>query len=70
VTTLKTDENRVRRKAARRGLTLQKSRTPRSWLADARYRLLDPRYNHPLVGKRYDASLSEIERHLDNLGSR
>lgn len=65
MTTRKSDENRVRRKAARKGLSLQKSRAPGSWLSSARYRLLDPRYNHPLIGKRYDAFLSEIEKHLD-----
>lgn len=67
MTTVKSDENRVRRKAARKGLSLQKSRAPGSWLSGARYRLLDPRYNLPLIGKRYDASLSKVERHLDHL---
>lgn len=67
MTTPKANENRVRRKAARKGLVVQKSGSSSGWFSSGGYRLLDPRYNRPLLGKRHDASLSEIERHLDHL---
>lgn len=67
--TSKTDENRVRRKAARKGLSVQKLASSGSggWFNRGGYRLIDPRWKLPLLGKRYDASLSRIERHLDHL---
>lgn len=63
----KVNENRVRRKAARRGYEVRKSTSSGGWFNRSGYRLLDPRWNLPLLGKRYDASLSKIERYLDHL---
>jgi hypothetical protein len=67
MTTLKVNENRVRRKAARKGLAVQKSASHGGFMDGGGYRLIDPRYNLPLLGKRYEASLSQIERNLDRL---
>lgn len=67
MSTQKVHENRVRRKAARKGFTVQKSASVGGRTDRVGYRLLDPRYNLPLIGKRYDASLEEIERNLDRL---
>lgn len=64
--TEKATENWVRRKAARKGLKLMKSGAA-GWFNKGGYRLLDPRWNLPLLGKRYDASLTKIERYLDRL---
>lgn len=66
MTVKKVTENRVRCKAARKGLKLVKSGAA-GWFNKGGYRLLDPRWNLPLLGKRYDASLSKIERYLDHL---
>jgi len=65
MTTQKSTENRVRRKAALQGYKLCRS-AKTGWFNQGSYRLLDPRWNFPLLGKRYDASLFKIERYLDH----
>ena len=62
----KTRENRVRRRAARLGYQVMKSRL-RGWPTldnHGDYMLRDPRTGIPVMGSYYDASLDDIEAWL------
>jgi hypothetical protein len=60
-------ENRLRRKAARLGLALRKSRARRLHLNDrGGYRIVDPYHNFIVAGERFDLSLEEVEAFLDD----
>jgi hypothetical protein len=62
----KTVENRVRRKAARDGYGLRKSRRiVNGYDNDGEYMLVDASHNYCVLSPRYDASLDEIETWLD-----
>ena len=61
-----TVENRVRRKAARNGYGIQKSRRyVDGWDNQGEYMLIDASQNFCILGPRYDATLDEIETWLD-----
>jgi hypothetical protein len=60
-------ENRLRRKAARLGLALRKSRARRLHLNNlGGYRIIDPYHNFIVAGERFDLSLEEVEAFLDD----
>lgn len=60
-------ENRLRRKAARLGLALRKSRARRLYLNNqGGYRIVDPYHNFIVAGERFDLSLEEVEAFLDD----
>ena len=62
----RTAENRVRRKAARNGYGIQKSRRyVDGWDNQGEYMLFDASQNLCVLGPRYDATLDEIETWLD-----
>ncbi len=66
----KTIENRVRRKAARKGYRVHKSRLRHTHPDnDGDFMLIENRQNIPVLGWRFNASLSEIEAWLDDPGS-
>lgn len=60
--THKSQQEKLRRRAARYGLLLQKSRA-RNWSLDNQlgYRLLEPQQNIVLFGRRYDLDLDDID---------
>jgi hypothetical protein len=63
----KVHENRLRRKAARLGLALRKSRARRLHLNNrGMYRIVDPYRNFIIAGERFDLSLEEVEAILDD----
>jgi hypothetical protein len=59
-------ENRVRRKAARAGYRVLKSRRLESYDNQGEFMLIDDRAL-PILGSRYDAGLEEIEGRLDEM---
>ena len=62
----KTIESRVRRKAARSGYGVTKSRRyVDGWDNQGAYMLFDARQNLVVLGSKYDAALDEIEEWLD-----
>ena len=61
----KTVENRVRRRGARNGYFVQKSRRyVDGWDNQGEYMLVDASQNLVALGPRYDATLEEIEAWL------
>lgn len=62
----KVRENRLRRKAARLGVLVRKSRG-KYWSLNNQlgYLLLDPYKNFVLVGGNYDLNLDDVEEFLD-----
>jgi len=61
----KVRENRLRRWAARLGLSLRKSRA-RNWNIDnyQRFMIVDPSINTILAGQKYDMDLDAVEKYL------
>lgn len=60
-----TQESRVRRRARREGFMVRKSRAWPNYLDNhGEFMLVDPSYNIPVLGYRYDASLDDIEAFL------
>jgi hypothetical protein len=60
----KTQENRLRRAAARAGYRMTKSRRRLSLDNFGDYRLIDASTNFPVFGFRFDADLDDVDRFL------
>jgi hypothetical protein len=62
---VKARENRLRRKAARQGLALGKSRVVNPhWDDHGAYMIIDLYGNYIVAGSRFDMGLEEVERYL------
>jgi len=63
---VKTREQRARRKLSKDGLILRKSRV-RNWHGDdfGGYMIIEARYNYIVAGEKFNLDLEDVERYAD-----